>query len=318
MLARIIKTTLIILVFMTAAGVGTYLSVHLLIRSEDTVVVPDLMGKEVVYALEMLTDLGLNTKVKDFEFSPSIPKHHIIAQVPEPGYEIKQGRDVRLVISKGARTVIFPNLTGMNLPQANILIEENDLRQGHLSYAYDKAKPREELLAQFPSAGTNGLRGNSVDLLISAGPAPELVRMVDLIGMGLNQAIETIEKHHLVLGTISFIHNPAVSDDTVVDHSPGADYPAIPGRTIDLVINRTTSNNLSAQRSDVTLFRYRASGGFLRQQARVRINRRTTTMELFDAFIKPGEEIWLLVDTDEPTTLFLYLDGELTMTKHYD
>lgn len=318
MLARLIKTILLILVFMTAAGVGTYFTVHLLIRSEDTVVVPDLLGKEVVYALEMLTDLGLNTKVKGLEFSSSVPKHHIITQVPGPGMEIKQGRDVHLVISKGARTVVFPNLRGMDLPQANILIEENDLRQGHLSYTYNEDKPREEILAQFPSAGTNGLRGDALDLLISAGPAPELIRMVDLVGHGLDQAIENIEKNNLILGAISLIHNPDVSDDTVVNHTPGADYPVMPGQKIDLVINRVASKKPPAQRRSAALFRYRVPGGFLRQKVSVRVNRRKNTLELLDAFVKPGEEIWLMIETGDPTTLFLYLDGELTMTKHFD
>jgi serine/threonine-protein kinase len=70
---------------MAAAGSGAYFTVHMLIRSEDRVVVPDLVNKDVVYALEVLSDLGLNTKIKGTEFHRSVPKHSIINQSPDPG-----------------------------------------------------------------------------------------------------------------------------------------------------------------------------------------------------------------------------------------
>ena len=52
MLRRALKIAATMLVFMLAAGVGTYMTVHLLIRGENKVVVPMLVGKQVVYALE--------------------------------------------------------------------------------------------------------------------------------------------------------------------------------------------------------------------------------------------------------------------------
>ena len=96
--------------FFLAVGIGAYLTITLIIKSEDTVVIPEITGKELVYALEILSDLELNTKVKGSEYSADIPKNHIVFQEPEPGTEIKKGRDVRIIISKGARTIPMPNL----------------------------------------------------------------------------------------------------------------------------------------------------------------------------------------------------------------
>jgi len=316
-MVRVAKIALVLLAFMIAAGISTYVTVNLLIRSKDTVIVPDLVGKEVVYALEVLTDLELNTKVKGSDFSPTVPKNHIIAQAPEAGTEIKQGRDVRLVISKGARTVVLPKLVGMKVPQAHIILEENGLRQGHLSYIYHEAQPRDEILSQYPAPGAVGLRGNSVDLLASLGPPPGWMLMVDLAGMGLNQAISYLEESHLTLGALKSVSDSALAEGLVMDQEPGSGYPVLPGSTVDLIVNRTRSH-LNRPGGDVALFRYRAAQGFLRQSVRVRINRPASVMDLFDTFIKPGEEIWLLVPKDAPATLFLYVDDELVSTKHYD
>lgn len=303
---------------MLAAGLGTYFTIHLLIRSENRVVVPNLVGKEVVYALEVLSDLGLNTKVKGSQFDPDVPKHHIIGQSPDPGTEIKRGRDVRLVISKGVRAVVFPNLTGMDLTLANIIIEENDLHRRHLSYTYSRNQKKGTVLAQYPHSGAKGIRGNAVDLLVSMGPPPQWLQMSNLTGMRLDDAIAAIERNQLQVGTITQVEKPALAIDTVVAQSPDNGFPVLPGTVVDLSINRPLAKVLNGQRRDVSLFRYRVAQGFLRQKVRVRINRADAAMDIYEDFVKPGEEVWLLILRDAPTTLFLFLDDELSNTKHYD
>jgi beta-lactam-binding protein with PASTA domain len=317
-ISKFIRIGLFVAIFMTAAGFGTYFAVHLLIHGENSVIVPDLQGKEVVYALEVLTDLGLNTKVKGSRYSPSIPKNHIISQAPEPGSEIKQGRDVRLVISKGPYAVVIPNLIGMDLPMASIALEENDLHQGNLSYTYNSQRPKDEILAQIPVPGITDLRESPVELLISAGPRPQLIRMPELTGQGLEYAFDTIEKYHLTVGSINQVDEPAKPDNMVLEQSPAKGYPITVGSSIDLTINRIAHKLKAVPHEMVTLFRYRAPEGFLRQQVRVRTVRPDGAFDIFNDFIKPGEEIWLMILRDQPTALFLYLDGDISMTKNYD
>ena len=100
MITRIAKITALGLTFIVVAGISAYLMLSFLIKSEDTVIVPDFIGKDVVYVLEYLTGLGLNTKVKGSEYSLNVPKNHVIFQQPEPGAEIKKGRDVTLLYPK--------------------------------------------------------------------------------------------------------------------------------------------------------------------------------------------------------------------------
>jgi beta-lactam-binding protein with PASTA domain len=314
---RIIKIALCILVFMAAAGAAAYFSVHLMIRSENVAVVPNLEGREAVYALEVLTDLKLNTKVRRFEFSATVPKHHVISQAPEAGREIKEGRDVRLVISRGTPTVVYPNVEETSLSLATILMNENDLERGLLTYT-SSALPKETVLAQFPPAGETGMRGDAVDLLVSAGPTPVSVRMVDLLGTGLDHAVGVIERLKLELGVITQKNRPGIPNETVLDQAPPAGYPVAPGETVNLSINRHSRRTITERSSGSALFRYRLPLGFLRQQVRVRISRANLAFNLVDRFAKPGEEIWLLILRDEPTTLFLHLDGELKVTQHFE
>jgi len=316
-LKRLMTFSILVLLFIMAAGIGTYLTVNLLIRSENVVVVPDLEGKEVVYALEILSDLKLNTKVKASEYDAKVPKHHVIAQDPEPGTEIKQGRDVRLVISRGAQAVVLPNLTGMSVAQARILLAENDLGIGHLSHTHDAVRPKEEILAQFPPAGTTRLRGSDIALLISVGPPPTTITMADLQGLTLNQAIDVLESRQLLAGQIRYLSDPSKPDNTVVAHHPKSGYPVNTGTSVDLSVNQQNPYAIGGQRDGVVLFRHRAPNGFLRQHVRVIVVRLLATIEMFNGFVRPGRDVWLLIPYDQPMTILRYVDDELVETQRY-
>jgi hypothetical protein len=114
------------------------------------------------------------------------------------------------------------------------------------------------------------------------------------------------------------VDQPEIQDNLVLEHSPAKGYPVSAGSSIDLTINHRARKFNAAHLQESTLFRYRAPQGFLRQQARVRIIRPDGAIEIFSDFIEPGEEIWLLILRDMPTALFLYLEGDLAMTKNYD
>lgn len=305
-------------IFVAAAGISTYLTIHLLIRSEDTVVVPSLAGKEVVYALELLSDLELNIKVKGLKYNAQIPKNHVISQEPEAGSEIKKGRDVRLIISKGAQAVAFPNVKGVSLPQARIVLAENDLGVGPISYTFDLERPKDDILCQYPLAGAVGLRKTLVSLLVSAGPRPQILSMSDLEGLSLAQAVEAIEKQGLTTGAIRTIQDPSHPSGLVMAQIPQSGTPVAAGNSVDLTVNQIEKRDHQFRSEGATLFRYRADRGFLKQKIHVRLNRPTTSIELFDAFVKPGREIWLSIPHDKPATLMLYIDDELAKTEHYD
>ncbi len=88
MIVKIAKIAAIALAFIFVAGISAYFTLTLIIKSEDTVIVPNLEGKDVVYALELLTELELNTKVKGSEYTADIPKNYVVFQDPQAGAEI--------------------------------------------------------------------------------------------------------------------------------------------------------------------------------------------------------------------------------------
>jgi serine/threonine-protein kinase len=320
-ISRIFKLAALFFLFVLIVGASAYLTLTLIIKSEDTVVVPDLSGKNIVYVLELLTDLGLNTKVKGSEYSADVPENNVLFQEPEPGAEIKKGRDVRIIISKGAKSILMPNLKGLFVRQARIILEENNLRSGKISSTYSNTIKKDEIIAQIPSPGTMITRGEYVNLLVSMGIKPRAYKMPDLIGLSLNSAITMIESIDLVLGEITthFYENKPLN--TIVGQELLSGYRVTQGNAVNLVINRKPvkrGRKYLKESREGGLFRYRLKDGFLKRHIRVRLNSFGVSADLFDDFMKPGEEIWLLIPSHNNATVFLYEDGELLKTFVYD
>ena len=321
MISRVLKIAILLFVFILIVGASAYLTLTMIIKSEDTVIVPDLSGKNVVYALELLTDLGLNTKVEGSEYSTDMPKNSVIFQEPEPGSEIKKGRDVRVIISKGSKTILMPNLENLPLQKARIILEENSLCQGQISNIYSNRIKKDSVIAQVPAAGTMITRNKCVNLLVSIGVRPQEYKMPDLKGRFLDSAIPLIENSNLILGKIKSVFYRDKPLNTIIAQEPLSGYFVTEGGTVDLVVNRKPGKKgrgYLAGSPGGSFFRYRVNDGFLKKHIRVVLNSFGVSNTIFDEFVQPGKEIWLIIPNNNNTTVFLYEDDKLIKTQVYD
>jgi beta-lactam-binding protein with PASTA domain len=320
-MVRLIKISALFLGVCLLTGLTVYLTLSFMIKSEETVIVPDLSGKDVVSALELLTDMGLDTKITGSDFDAAIPKNHIIFQDPEAGAEIKKGRDIRLMISKGTQSVFVPNLTGRTLQQAGVILKQNGLCAGVTSYAHSDLVGKDHVIAQEPTRGKAVHRGDCANLLVSTGRRPVYHVMPDLTGMPLDEAIHGIEPYRLQLGKVTTVVKDEMPHNTIVGQEPDAGHRIEEGTTIRLVINRSgdkMSRSSPTFSSGVQLFRYRLKEGFLKKRMRVRVNCFGRSIDFFDGLAKPGTEIWVLIPRFTDATLFLYENNELIQTKVFD
>ncbi len=312
---RVFKVAVLFVAFLGVAGISGYLTLRFIIKSGDTVVVPQLVGKDVVYALDILTDLGLNIKVSGFEYSPELPKNHVAHQEPGPGSEVKKDRDVRVIVSKGPKTLLVPNLVGMDIRQAYIIMEENGLSQGVVSRTFSDRAAADELIAQVPPPGIVVTRGDSVDLLVSLGRRPGTYEMPYLHGLALEDAILILDRSHLGLGHIRSVQRNEFPKDVVVEQNPPSGYQVASGTLVNLTVNRTEKGPILDQ--GLSLFHHRVPGGFLKKHIRFRVNAFGFFYDLYNIFVRPGERIWFLAPQNRETTVFLYEDGELVLSHSF-
>jgi serine/threonine-protein kinase len=314
---RIFKLVLLLIGFSVVIGVGAYLAVVFLVESEETVIVPDLIGKDVVYCLELLTDLGLDVKVKGSEYSDTVANHHVIDQDPDPGAVIKKGRDINLFLSKGKKYIQLPDLRRESLNQVRLVLEANGLHTGIISETFHDRSPRQQVIAQEPRPGRMIARGTAVDLLISKGGRPTAYVMPDLSGTPFSSAALVLEDLGLTAGEIKAANDDRFPRNTVIDQDPAAGFRVTEGDRVDLTVNRVPGEERAPllNGGGVTLFRYKLEKGFLNRHIKILLNCYGLSIPVIDDFKKPGDELWVLVPSHRDATVFVYVDHELDLTE---
>ncbi len=319
MIKRFANLGFLLIAFLVVTGASAYLTLTFIIKSEDTVVVPDLLGKDVVYSLELLTDLGLNTKIGGSEYDDSHPKNHVILQDPGPGAEIKKGRDIRILLSRGPKVITMPNVTGLALRQARLVVEESGLCLGNETFIFaDERINKDIVLSQNPNYGNLVERDRCANLLVSRGPRVRAYQMLDLKGLSVDEAVVLIERSHLQVGRFSYTFQPGLSDNLIVGQYPKSGYRILEKSAVDLVVNRKPGSHQKASTGsglEAGFFQYKVEAGFLKKHIQIRLDSMGVSSELYNNFMSPGEEVWLLVPTTSVATLFLYEDGELIKTQ---
>ncbi len=317
MIRRILKFSLLFGAFIVISGVTAYLTLNFFITSEPGTVVPDLSGKHVVAALEILSDLSLNTKVKGMNYSAEIPVHHVISQNPRPGFEIKPGRDVRIILSKGPETVVMPSLRGMTFNQAKIVLDENGLSVNNVTRVHQDLSSEGVLIAQTPSPGKTIHREEAVDLLVSLGKRPAGFIMPDLSGLSIVEGINRLERAQLALGSVNSTTLPNSPVDKIIDQSPAPGHRVFSGETVNLTVNRNKSTEKKPfpASGGLLLIRHTPAPGFLNRHIRLRLNSYGLSVDLFDTFVNPGRDLWCFIPTEKNTTAFLYEDNLLVKSE---
>ena len=60
---------------------------------------------------------------------------------------------------------------------------------------------------------------------------------------------------------------------------------------------------------------HKLSAGFLKKHVKVRLDSLGISSELYNQFMEPGEELWLLVPTYQTATIFIYEDEQLVKSQ---
>ena len=162
----------VFIIFVVGAGALTALLAFQNIFDVSDTVVPSVIGDELNVAQEKLYDAGLKIYVSGEEFDERISRNKIITQDPAGRAEVKENREVYVVVSKGSKvmTLTIPELKNKELKEATIIIEEYGLILGRITYTNHFTVPKDVVIAQTPEPGNINSNSKEVNLLVSKGP----------------------------------------------------------------------------------------------------------------------------------------------------
>jgi serine/threonine-protein kinase len=228
------------LLVLVGALAGTYLlfaavAMRVAIRTRE-VQVPNLVGRSINDASQMLGQLGLSVKVDDNRRSdPKIPAGRIMQQDPPAGVQARRQRTVRVWVSSGARVTMVPALIGQTERTARIRAEQDGLAIGSISEFRSPDYAADAIVAQEPAAST---RGDSVSLLVNRGEQATSYVMPDLIGMNGDRAAEALRSRGFRVTIVGQQPYPGVPPGVVVRQQPAGGFQVGPSEAISIEVSR--------------------------------------------------------------------------------
>ncbi len=129
--------------------------------------------------------------------------------------------------------VTVPSVVGDPVQTARVKLSQARLTVEVTTEASDTA-PKDEVIAQDPSAGSQVATSSKVTLTVSAGP--EAVQVPDLRGKTLDEAKGVLADLGLDVGSITKTDAPDVAENEVISSDPSGGTQAAPGSKVDLEV----------------------------------------------------------------------------------
>lgn len=200
----------------------------------EAVAVPRVLELDAATAAERLTAAGLHVKRNDDVPHPSVPRGSVVWQEPAPYSEVGTGATVELVVSSGAPELAIPDVEGFDAALALKVIAAAGIPVKAVD-SVSNAAPKGTALATRPAAGVTRGPTDSVELVVSSGPANTAIP--DVSGLTVHDAHEKLFAAGLNLGTITKERSEGVPAGLVIRQRPAAGGLAAKDGRVDLVVS---------------------------------------------------------------------------------
>lgn len=194
----IIKVPLYMLSFILLGLIFGFLTFKILSFSR-TVEVPDLYGKNSVEASKLLREKGLNLKIVGEDYNSTILPGHILKQDVPAKKKVKEGRGIKVILSKGPRVQSIPVLVNETLSNAEALLIQKGLKIAKVIRVHSDKIEKDRIVAQNPEP-TEKI-SDYITVLVSLGPHEVTYYCPDFKDMSVDDAKELTERLNLKMET---------------------------------------------------------------------------------------------------------------------
>jgi len=198
---------------------------------QTLVTVPsDLVGATESTANSRLSGLGLVVGTPRGQYSEDVESGHVIGTEPDVGHKVEKGSPVAVVVSKGPRPRIVPDVAGMSPDEAEAALRNIGLVP-NVTTRLDARVDKGGLIGLDPAPGTSVARGATVTVVVSAGL---LVAVPGLDGVStVAEAIARLQDAGLVANNLS---GSGSLSGTPVAFDPPAGTMVAKGSPVNIVV----------------------------------------------------------------------------------
>jgi serine/threonine-protein kinase len=163
-----------VIIYLIVLGVIGVVAGHFTFKAlsySRSVEVPDLKGRGMVDANSIVKDKGLYLRLEGEDFDSTHPEGVVIRQDVPAGNKVKEGREIKVILSKGPRVRYVPDVVGQTVEGAEQQLREKGIKVKRILYVHTQMAPKNTIVAQRPEVHEQG--GDLFSVVVSLGDFAE-------------------------------------------------------------------------------------------------------------------------------------------------
>lgn len=182
--------------------------------------IPDLTGKNIEEAREILQSKKLFLVQNGVELHPLFEKGQIISHNPPADSKVKLYKTIEVVVSAGREKIIVPDVTGRALENINPTLVEIGLYKGKISHVHTVTYAAGKIISQSPPPGEEVAVDSKLSLLVSQGALEPRFLMPDLLGKRAPMVVKQLKERGLRIGDIRRSYYPGLEGGIIINQNP--------------------------------------------------------------------------------------------------
>jgi len=283
-----------------------------------TVATPALVGEALGDAYGTAARAKVRLGVAARVASEQYPKGTVMRQDPSAGTQVRQGRQVSVVVSTGVTIVPMPDLRYQSRREVGLELSRYKLALGKIRTVASENVPADAVVAQRPSPLTPVREGTVVDIDLARG-GPQSVNLPNLVSEDIGEARDRAVAVRIALGQIVWtpFGRNGPPRGIVVRQKPGPGAQLSPGESVSLQISAGPREagylvrQVHAAVTVPTLDAGSAKPSTASRTIRVQVRDETGTWNAYNAYAQPNQRLDFNLTVIGTSELDVFVDGEL-------
>jgi beta-lactam-binding protein with PASTA domain len=193
-------------------------------KGPPEVTVPKITGEDLVDGLIILQRKRLGAVI-DPRFFSDHAKNTIVEQNPEAGSIVREGKNIRLIVSKGSIISIVEDYTGKTVTyvenrfQEIFSFQQKTLKIGNVAYVASSFPPG-TIMGQYPPANTPIGDVESVDLIVSRGKEVQAFVLAAYVGKNINDVMELLALRGILVNIVAENVTNPIENGIIISQDP--------------------------------------------------------------------------------------------------
>ncbi len=311
----IIRNVFIILVLFVVVFVSVgFLVFWLIRRGQPEVAVPKVTNKDLIEGLLILQKKSLRAVIDPRYFSDE-EKNTIVEQDPRPGSIVREGKDVKLIVSKGPIISIVEDYTGktitfvQNRLQEIFSFQKKTIKIGNITSVASEEPPG-TIVGQFPPPNTPITNVDTIDLVVSKGKEIQAFYLENYTDADINDVMQMLALRGVLVHVVPEEVVDPSQNGLIISQEPPEGTIVRRNETVTFYVGYLPSER-EKDKLYARVLNFDVPERIETAQIRIIVQDRIGEREIYNEENIGGDSLSVPFKSYSDTTAFIYIDGSV-------